>query len=194
MVKFSKDSLVICVATCLIFTSAVAAESSGWSKTESVVRREGEVVSYRARLDGDTLVVEVTHAPGWHTYAMDNTERARKKSGKEKPDTELPTRIEVAGGIEVIGPWRQTDPEDLSQEEIEWYTWGFEGTAHFAAQIRRTSDDPARVRIRAQACNATSCSMIDGLILDLPMTPVEFEAPASGRMDLPDLVPVTFVK
>lgn len=194
MVKFSKHSLVLCVAICLIFTSAVYAESSGWSKTESAVRREGEVVSYRARLDGDTLLIEVTHAQGWHTYAMDNTERARKKSGNEKPDTELPTRIEVSEGIEVIAPWRQTDPEDLSQEEIQWYTWGFEGTAHFAARIRRTSDEPVRIRIRAQACNATSCSMVDGLVLDLPRTSPDIEAPASEHMDLSSLVPVTFAK
>ncbi|MCH7959681.1 MAG: hypothetical protein IID08_06105 [Candidatus Hydrogenedentes bacterium] len=158
------------------------------------MRREGEVVSYRARLDGDTLLIEVKHAPGWHTYTMDNTERAQKKSGKEKPDTELPTRIEASGGIEIIGPWRQTDPKDLSQEEIEWYTWGFEGTAHFAVQIRRTSDEPVRIRIRAQACNATSCSMIDGLVLDLPATPEDSKAPATGRLDLSSLVPVTSAK
>ena len=39
-------------------------------------------LSYRARVEGDWLVVEATHEPGWHTYAMDNVVRAREKSGK----------------------------------------------------------------------------------------------------------------
>lgn len=182
------------VATHLILTAGVCAETSGWSESASVVRREGEVVSYRARFDGDMLVVEVTHAPGWHTYAMDNTERARKKSGKEKPDTELPTRIEVLGGIEIVGPWQQTDPKNLSQEDIQWYTWGFEGTAYFATRIRRTNDEPARIRVHAQACNAISCSMVDGLPLILPQTFPKLKTPTSGEIELSDLVPVATTK
>ena len=55
-------------------------------------------VSYRARVEGDWLVVEATHEPGWHTYSMDNVIRAReKKSGKMRPETELPTVITPLG-------------------------------------------------------------------------------------------------
>ena len=54
-------------------------------------------VSYRARVEGDWLVVEATYEPGWHTYSMDNVIRAREKSGKLRPETELPTVIHAAG-------------------------------------------------------------------------------------------------
>ncbi len=35
-----------------------------WSETAEVRNREGIVVSYRAKLDGNLLVIEASHAPG----------------------------------------------------------------------------------------------------------------------------------
>ena len=39
---------------------------------------------------------------------------------------------------------------------------------------------------------ATSCSMVGGLILYLPGTPVDMETPASGHMDLSGFLPMIF--
>lgn len=142
---------------------------AGWSEPAEVNFRRDVVVTYRARLDGDVLVVEASHKDGWHTYAMDNIERARQKSGREKPETELPTKISVSGALEVVGDWRQTPPKDLSMTEIKWYTWGFEGKSRFAAKVRRTSGDGATVKIEGQACNASSCAMVDTIEITLPV-------------------------
>ena len=173
-----------------VLVAQQSAHASEWSEAQPIVRREGVVVSYRARLAGDTLVVEVKHAKGWHTYSMDNIERARRKTGKEKPDTELPTRIAVEGGLEVTGAWRQTRPKDLSQEDIFWYTWGFEDVALFATPVRRTEGEAATVTVNAQACNATSCSMVDGLQITLDLGPTEADPLGEDAFDHSDLVEV----
>lgn len=119
-------------------------------------------VTYRARVEGDWLVVEATHEPGWHTYAMDNETRAREKTGKAKPETELPTVITAVEGLSVEGPWRQSPPIDLSTPDIRWFTWGFEGRSYFAAPVASTGS-AATVRIDAQACTKDLCAMVDGL-------------------------------
>jgi len=139
-----------------------------WSEPVEVFHRDLVVVAYRAKLDGATLVVEATHAPTWHTYALDNVERAREASGRDRPDTELPTRIEVSGGLRVVGNWRQSDPTDLSQAAIHWYTWGFEGVTQFAARVERVEGAEATVIINGQACDAAACSMVDGVAVPLP--------------------------
>lgn len=162
------------------------ADASAWTEPAPILRREGVVVSYRATVAGDTLVVEVTHAEGWHTYSMDNIDRARKRTGKDKPETELPTRIDVGGGLEVVGSWYQTDPKELSQPEIHWYTWGFEGSAYFAAKVRPIDGETATITINGQACNATSCSMVSDLKLEVPVTGTD----ASGAFDFSGLVQV----
>src|SRR4030095_11875563 len=56
--------------------------NDGWSPPGEARRGHLKVASYRAKLAGDTLLVEVTHEPGWHTYALDNLERAKKKASE----------------------------------------------------------------------------------------------------------------
>ena len=160
-----------------------------WSETAEVRNREGIVVSYRAKLDGNLLVIEASHAPGWHTYALDNVERAQKKSGEAKPETELPTRIELKGELKVVGNWLQSKPKDLSQTKIRWYTWGFSDVSRFAVKVERVGTQ-ATILIHGQACNATSCRMIDGLAISLPLgSKEEFAAKAARTsVDLSQLV------
>ena len=146
-----------------------------WSDPYDVMYRFDVVVSYKAMLVGDVLLIEATHAPEWHTYSMDNIERARKKSGKEEPETEIPTRIELSGGLKVSGNWYQTDPVELSQLEILWYTWGFEKVSRFAVKVERVDGQKANITINGQSCNATLCSMVEDAILELPLSaPGEF--------------------
>ena len=119
-------------------------------------------VTYRARIEGEWLVVEASHEPGWHTYSMDNVVRAREKSGKKRPETELPTVVTPRGGLTIRGEWRQSPPVDLSTPEIRWYTWGFEGRSFFAARIDETAE-PASIQIDAQACTDSQCAMVEAL-------------------------------
>lgn len=119
-------------------------------------------VTYEARLEGDWLVVEARHEPGWHTYAMDNLERAREATGRERPDTELPTRLTPSPEFELASDWRQTAPTDLSQPELRWYTWGFEDRSFFAARVER-ADAGGWVQVDAQACTDRLCAMVDAL-------------------------------
>ncbi|MDK1022193.1 MAG: hypothetical protein QGD90_11220 [Candidatus Hydrogenedentes bacterium] len=157
----------------LLLSCTLGAAAQDWSDSEVVRRRAEPVVTYRAKLDGDFLLLEAAHAKGWHTYALDNVERARKRSGREHPETELPTRIEVAGGLKIIGNWFQSKPEDLSQEVIRWYTWGFSRRAIFAVRVERLEGEKALVTINAQACDATTCQMVRDVVLTLPLATVE---------------------
>jgi len=139
-----------------------------WSESKEIrQRRSGMVVSYKAKLDGDWLIIEATHGKGWHTYTLDNLERAQKKTGKEKPETELSTVIELSGGLKPVGAWYQTKPKELSTPEIKWYTWGFENVSRFATQVELIDQSATTITINAQACNASSCSMVSDLQLTL---------------------------
>jgi hypothetical protein len=163
--------LIAAIVLAMCALDIAPAFTSDWSDPLTVTRRrQGTIVAYRARLDSGYLLIEVKHGEGWHTYAMDNIERARKKTGKEKPETELPTEINITGGLKTIGPWYQTVPKDLSMTDIKWYTWGFENTAHFAVKVDLIDGPTATITISAQACNATSCSMVDAqtITLNLP--------------------------
>lgn len=133
--------------------------------TAVVRHRAVPVVTFTARIASDYLVVEAAVAEDWHTYAMDNVERAREKTGKDKPDCELPTRFAVDGPVELTGEWRQSQPVDLSDPDIFWYTWGFETRATFAAPVEITGKGDVTITINGQACNATSCSMIQDVKL-----------------------------
>ena len=178
----------------LIPTPALNADE--WSEGAKVRYRERVVVSYRAKLDGNILVIEASHAPEWHTYAMDNVMRARRKSGRASPSTELPTQIELSGGLKVMGDWFQSKPNDLSQPELRWYTWGFGSIARFAAKVVRVDGARATLTINGQACNATSCSRIDDLAISLALpSRKEFAASAAkSSIDLSQLVEVTTPK
>jgi len=121
-------------------------------------------VTYRARVEGDWLIVEATHEPGWHTYSMDNVIRAREKSGKMRPETELPTVITPLDGLTIQGDWRQSPPVDLSTPDIRWYTWGFEGRSYFAVRVGKATL-PSSVQIDGQACTDAICAMVDALVV-----------------------------
>jgi hypothetical protein len=175
----------------LVGVSLAFAAAAEWTEPQEVRMRRDHVLTYRAMLAGDTLIIEAVHEEGWHTYAMDNIARAREASGKEKPDCELPTRIEVTGALSVIGPWRQSDPQDLSNTDIKWYTYGFEDTTYFAATVKRGEGEDATVRIDAQACNESKCSMVDGLELTLNLATLK--GPSKSPIDLDTLVDVEIV-
>src|SRR5215475_3567371 len=80
--------------------------NDGWSPPVEARRGNLKFASYRAKLAGDVLLVEVTHEPGWHTYALDNLERARKKSSEPLLGIEKSTRIVLSGGLRTVGKWR----------------------------------------------------------------------------------------
>ena len=149
----------------LVASLGLQAEARGQSpaRAEEVVWMGDEIaVTYAARLEGEWLVVEARHEPGWHTYAMDNVERAAAASGREAPETELPTRITPRSGLVLAAPWHQSEPLDLSDPDIRWHTWGFEGLAFFASRVVR-ADAGASIEIDAQACTDRLCAMVDGL-------------------------------
>ena len=172
----------------LLFVFALEAGAQDWSDPVVVRRRAEPVVTYRAMLDGSLLVVEAKHAKGWHTYALDNIERARKRSGKEQPETELPTRIGVAGGLKIAGNWHQTPPEDLSQEAIRWYTWGFSGRAVFAVRVERVAGAEAVITLNGQACDASACQMVRDVVLNVPLAAAGADV---ASLDLTELVEVS---
>lgn len=176
----------------LLVTLAPRLYAAQWSKTAEVRYRRDVVVTYRARLDGNVVVIEASHAPGWHTYALDNVERAREKTGKATPATELPTEIGLSGGLKVVGKLLQSEPEDLSKPEIRWYTWGFKDAARFAARVERVEGSEATISINGQACNATSCSWVRDVSISLPLpSRQEFAANSTPvSVDLSDLVEV----
>jgi DsbC/DsbD-like thiol-disulfide interchange protein len=150
--------------------------SDGWSLPVEARRRNLKVASYRAKLAGDVLLIEVTHEPGWHTYALDNLERAKKKAGEPPLGIEKSTQIELSGGLRAAGQWRQSPPKDLSQPEIQWFTWGFEDTALFAVKVqRRGKAKEAVITINGQACKETTCAMIDDLEIRLPLNAASSE-------------------
>ena len=174
----------------LVFLIAVEAGAGEWSYPVVVRRRAEPVVTYRAMLDGDFLVVEAKHTEGWHTYALDNIERARERTGKNRPETELPTRIKVAGGLKIAGNWYQTRPENLSQEAIRWYTWGFNERALFAVRVERVEGAEAQIIVNAQACDASACQMVQGVVLKLLLSTNETEANPNKAIDVSKLVEV----
>ena len=146
-------SLVLCLA-------AVAA--ADWSAPAQVLHELKPVLTYRARIDGSYLIVDAAIEPGWHTFAIDNEERAKEKlAGKASLGIDQPTRFSVSNGLEVIGPWYQLQPADFSKPQLRWYSWGFEKQAVFAAKVRRAGAGPAEVGIRGQACTDKTCKNID---------------------------------
>jgi hypothetical protein len=153
-----------------------------WTDPVEVKKGKETPVTYRAQLSGDWLIIEAVHGPGWHTYALDNKARAAKRAGSPPLGIEKSTEIAVTGDLRVNGRWRQSPPKDLSQPEIEWYTWGFEGTSYFAARVTRVGGTQATLRINAQACKASACAMADDVELRVPVTqdrtaplPIDFE-------------------
>lgn len=147
---------------------AVGAWAGEWSESKPALYRGDIIVTYRARVAGDWLIVEAKHAPKWHTYAMDSLLRAEKAAGKKTEEVEAPTQIRVGGGLKIAGGWKQTPPEDLSNQEIRWFTWGFSSTARFAVKVERVSEEPGVIVVNAQACSDALCSFARDLELVVP--------------------------
>jgi hypothetical protein len=155
--------VVICIA------SAVTACSADWTDPAEVRHELKRCVAYRARLNGQFLVIQATHEAGWHTYAMDNKQRAQEKlAGRRSLGIDRPTEIGLTEGLELAGPWYQSPPKDLSKPEIRWFTWGFEGQVLLVAKVRRLGTGPARVTVRGQACTEATCKNID-LEISVPL-------------------------
>lgn len=160
--------------------------ADAWSATARAEARDGTVlVTCRSKVSGEFLLVELQAAEGWHVYAMDNERRAKEAlAGKMSLGVEESTEVLVTGGLRVTGDWYQSDPQDFSQPELRWYSYGFDGKALLAAQVERTGDPAAEVTVRAQACDSESCIRVDA-VMDLPLN-------QSGQGDYRpvDLVPV----
>ena len=154
---------------------ALGAAAANWSDAVEVRHDTKLCVSYRARWNGQFLVVQATHDAGWHTYSMDNKRRAEEKlAGKRSLGIDRQTEVTVDGGLQVAGPWYQSPPKDFSRPELRWFTWGFEQQALFVAKARRAGAGPARIAIRGQACADTTCKDID-VELSLPVGKADAE-------------------
>ena len=141
-----------------------------WSTAVDATARDGTpLVTCRAKLAGEYLVVEVRAAEGWHVYAMDNEQRAKNAlAGKTSLGVEQNTEVVVSGGLEQLGDWFQSEPRDFSQPELRWYSYGFEGASLLASRVRRNGGEAANVAVRAQACDSASCISVEAE-LELPV-------------------------
>jgi DsbC/DsbD-like thiol-disulfide interchange protein len=173
----------------LVLVTMGLLSASEWSAAVDVLHELKPCVTYRAKLDGPMLVIEAAIQPGWHTFAIDNEQRAAKKlAGKPSLGIDQPTQITVGNGLEIVGPWYQLEPLDFSKPELRWYSFGYEKQAIFAARIRRSPGaGPAKIGIRGQACLGDSvCKNID-VSLAVPLA----GAPArASTLDLTKLVQV----
>ena len=157
-----------------------------WTPEAHASRNGRPLASYRAKLDGDYLVVQVKTADGWHTYAMDNKQRAKEAlAGKMSLGVEENTQVTVSQGLQVTGPWYQSEPKDFSQPKLRWFTWGFDGPALLAARVKRSGAGPAVVAIHAQICDSVSCRAVETR-LAVPLPP----AGAKTELDIRTLTKV----
>jgi hypothetical protein len=141
--------------------AAAAALAGDWSAPVDVHHDDKVILSYRAKWDGDHLIVRAAIQPGWHTFVMDNEQRLQEKlAGKPSLGIEKSTII-TATGLTFSGGWLQSQPKDFSKPELRWYTWGFEREATFAIKARKTGTGSAVVELKAQACAADICKNID---------------------------------
>jgi hypothetical protein len=172
----------------LVTALGLAANAAEWSQPAEVRHDDKLVLTYRAKLEGDYLVVRAAIEPGWHTFVMDNKQREQEKlAGKPSLGTEKNTEVKAIKGLVLAAPWLQAAPKDLSQPEIRHFAWGYEREATFAAKARRSGAGPAEVQVEGQACAADICKNID-LTLSVPAGAAA-KAAATG-VDLKALVPV----
>ena len=144
--------------------------ADNWSSEAHALSGDGTVLlTCRARLAGDYLLIELRAADGWHVYAMDNEQRAKEAlAGKMSLGVEQNTEVIVDSGLQVIGDWYQSEPKDFSQPALRWYSYGFAGTSLLAARVSRDGAEVALVRVRAQACDSSSCVSVEAeMKLDL---------------------------
>jgi hypothetical protein len=153
----------------ICFLLAAVAFGGDWSAPADVHHDDRVILSYRAKWEGDYLVVRAAIQPGWHTFVMDNEQRLQEKlKGKPSLGIEKSTAI-TATGLAVSGGWLQSQPKDFSKPELRWYTWGFEREAIFAAKARKAGTGPAVVELKAQACAADICKNIE-VEMSVPLT------------------------
>ncbi len=163
--------------------------ATDWTEPVEIRQEAKRCVSYRARLDGQFLVVQATHEKDWHTYAMDNTQRAQEKlAGRKSLGIDRPTEIGLSEGLQLNGPWYQSPPKDFSKPDLRWFAWGFEGRALFVAKVRPSGKGPARIAIRGQACSQTTCKYIE-LEMSVPLPKTNSEG-VTSEIDLRNLVQV----
>ena len=165
-----------------IFLLAGLAWAGEWSAPVEVRHEDEVAVAYQARMDGPWLVVRAKVGAGWHTFAMDNKKRADEKlAGKAALSVDKPTEI-AAIGLEVEGPWYQTEPKDFSHPELRWFSWGFEKEAVFAAKVRKGTI--GKITVKGQACTETVCKNIDVAVA------VPAGGGGAGEIDLKQLTAV----
>jgi hypothetical protein len=156
----------------MILLAAALLLASDWTEPVHVFHDENLCVSYQARLDGPYLLVKATVGQGWHTFTMDNRIRAQEalaKTGKPALGMDQPTRITLTGGWKVAGPWMQSEPKDFSKPQNNWFSWGYEGEAVFAAKV--TGSGATKIGIRGQSCSDKNCRNVE----------VDIELPASAK-------------
>jgi len=190
MIRRARRTAVKAVKAMLVLVVfAAAARAGDWTDAVEVRHELKPCVFYRAKLAGQFLVVQATHEPGWHTYAMDNKQRAKEKlAGRDSLGIDAPTEIKLSQGLEVVGPWYQTPPKDFSKPDLLWFTWGYDGQALFVAKVRRSGAGPARIAVGGQACTETICKQID-VEIPLPLPRASTNAAGSG-IDFKTLVRV----
>ncbi len=158
----------------LLLTTAV----DGWGSPAVVSHDDQPCVTYRAQVAGGYLAVEVKLEPGWHTFTMDNDKRASAKlAGKKSLSSDKPTQV-LPEGVEVTGPWLQSQPKDFSQPDLRIFSWGFEGSALFVVPAKATADTGSRVRIKGQACTQTVCKNVD-VVAEVPALKAAATAPST---------------
>jgi hypothetical protein len=173
----------------LMAARAWAAQPGDWTEAVAVRHEDELCVAYQARFDGGFLVVRATLGSGWHTFAMDNKQRAEEKlAGKAPLSIDRSTEITPATGLETVGPWYQSPPKDFSRPELRWFSWGFDQQALFAVKTRRLGAATIRLALRGQACTETICKNIDVTIV-LPLANSKTDANPS-IVNLRELVQV----
>ncbi len=184
MSRFFRGTLARAV---MLVACAAAAGAAEWTEAVEVRHDFKRCLAYQARLDGNLLVIQATLEKPWHTFTMDNKQRADEKlAGRQSLGIDGPTEIRLSQGLELAGPWYQSPPKDFSKPELRWFSWGFDDQALFVAKVRRSGAGPARIEVRGQACTETVCKQVD----------VEISLPLAGAgavpsgIDLKTLVPV----
>lgn len=173
----------------ILLACAGAAWAGDWSEPAQVTHDLHPCVTYRAKLDGDFVIVQATLSPGWHTFAMDNKVRAEGKlAGKPALGIDAPTEIKLSQGLEAMAPWYQTPPKDFSKPELLWFTWIYDSQAVFVSKVRRAAAGPAQITVKGQACTDKICKQVD-VAIALPLAGAKPGANPT-EVDLKSLVKV----
>ena len=120
---------------------------------------------------------------------MDNKRRADEKlAGKPPLSIDRQTEISVSNGLDIVGPWLQSQPLDFSRPQLRWFSWGFDKEAFFVAKVRRSGRSPARIVLRGQTCRGESICKEINVILSLRLPVMVSNTPA--EIDVKGLAPV----